>query len=47
MSDRGFFLTWQAISRQLAAMPAELVVIMTANVLMVPAALTTRIAPFP
>jgi hypothetical protein len=24
MSDRGFFLTWQAISRQLAAMPAEL-----------------------
>src|ERR1035438_6683697 len=24
MDDRGFFLTWQAVSKQLAAMPSEL-----------------------
>ena len=24
MDDRGFFLTWQAVSKQVAAMPSEL-----------------------
>ena len=27
MDDRGFFLTWQAMRRQLAAMPCELYLI--------------------